>query len=53
MQEESGTQERRKETEIIHPATPEGEPKPGSVTPGRAARKQDPRKRACAQNIVL
>jgi hypothetical protein len=33
MQEESGTQVRRKETEIILPATPEGEPKPGSVIP--------------------
>jgi hypothetical protein len=33
MQEESGTQERRKETEIIFPATLEDERKPGSVTP--------------------
>jgi hypothetical protein len=33
MQEESGTQERRKETEIILPATPEDEPKPGSGDP--------------------
>jgi len=53
MQEESGTQERRKETEIILPSTPEGEPKLGSGDPNRAARKQQPRKRAGAQNIVL